>query len=139
MRYLLAALLLISAPALAGERYPGPYRLEVIDAVDGDTIRARVQVWPGMMAEGLIRIDGIDTPELRGKCEAEKQAAAAARDYLRGMLTGEPLVYDVRPDKYGGRYLARVVTAQGIDVARSMIAVGLARPYSGGKREGWCP
>ncbi len=33
-----------------------------------------------------VRIRGIDTPEIRGKCEAEKRKAKAARDYLRNLL-----------------------------------------------------
>ena len=134
-----AALILLAAlPASAAERYPGPYRADVLAVVDGDTVRARVQVWPGQVAEGLIRIDGIDTPELRARCESERQRARQAREYLREMLRGRPLVFDVRADKYGGRYIGRIVTAQGIDVAQGLIAAGLARPYAGGKRAPWC-
>lgn len=138
MRHLIAALLLIAMPAHGAEKYPGPYRMTVERVLDGDSIKGRVSVWPGTVIEATIRIDGIDTPELRGKCEAEKQKAREARDYLRAMLGGMPLVYDVRPDKYGGRYVARLVTAQGVDVAAGMIAAGLARPYDGGKRQPWC-
>ncbi|WP_290897841.1 thermonuclease family protein [Hoeflea sp.] len=41
-----------------------------------------------------------------------------------------------RTDRYG-RTLA-CVYADGRDVAKALIAAGLARPYDGGRREGWC-
>jgi micrococcal nuclease len=40
-------------------------------------------------------------------------------------------------DQYG-RVLAVVTDAQGRDVAAVMISEGLARPYWGGRRDGWC-
>ena len=41
-----------------------------------------------------------------------------------------------RLDKYG-RTLA-VLTVNGQDVAATMIGEGLARPYHGERRQGWC-
>jgi len=40
--------------------------------------------------------------------------------------------------KYAGRVLADVETDDGTDVAAYMLATGLARPYDGSARAGWC-
>lgn len=32
------------------------------------------------------RVRGVDTPEIRGRCEAEKTKAREARDYVAGLL-----------------------------------------------------
>lgn len=53
---------------------------EVRTIYDGDTFRANIDGWPSVVAESMpIRTKGIDTPELRGKCQAEKEAAKAAK------------------------------------------------------------
>ena len=40
-----------------------------------------------------IRVEGVDTPEIRGKCQKEKDLAYEARDLLRGNLkTAEKIV-----------------------------------------------
>lgn len=81
---------------------------------------------------------GIDAPEIRAKCDAERYAAVAARDYLEALLRGSAVrICDPTWDKYGGRVLA-TVTVDGALVAETMIAAGHARPYDGGRRQGWC-
>ena len=135
----LALALAGGAHAAAAERV-GPYDVEVVDVYDGDTFTARVRIWLGQVVEVKVRIDGLDTPERaqRAKCEAERAAAERARAMLAGLLAAGPVVIDdVRYGKFAGRVLARV-TAGGRDVAQALIAAGLARPYAGGHREGWC-
>ena len=41
-------------------------------------------------------------------------------------------------NKYGGRVLAKVETADGQDLSQRLLKAGHARPYEGGKREPWC-
>jgi endonuclease YncB( thermonuclease family) len=40
-------------------------------------------------------------------------------------------------DKFGGRVRAEISDADG-DIARALIAEGLARPYHGERRQPWC-
>jgi endonuclease YncB( thermonuclease family) len=47
-------------------------------------------------------------------------------------------VSKVAPDKYGGRILAEASTRKTADVSGAMLAAGVARPYNGGRRDGWC-
>lgn len=128
-------------PALAGgrESLPGPYPARVLEVVDGDTVRLRVAVWLGQEIETSVRILGIDAPELRGKCFSERARAVAAREKLKRIFDGQGArVFDIRADKYGGRVLARMETAEGQDVAALLKAQNLVHAYDGGRRDGWC-
>lgn len=111
----------------------------VMGVLDGDSFRARVQVWPNQYAETIIRVSGIDAPETNGKCAAEKRLAQSAKLRLAELLTdGTVMLSGVKPDKFGGRVDA-VVTVDGKRVADTMLAEKLAKPYDGKARGVWCP
>lgn len=67
------------APEAAGIQTPA----RVLSVYDGDTVKVEAAMWPGLTWKGSVRVEGVDTPELRGKCEAEKRKARAARDFVR--------------------------------------------------------
>lgn len=139
MRAALAILLAVAcAGPAAGESEPAGRPATVVSVYDGDTFTARVEVWPGVLVETSVRIVGIDAPEIRGKCDEERRQARAARDELAALLGGRVLLLEIKRDKYAGRVDARVLGADGRDVAEAMLAAGLARAYDGGRREGWC-
>jgi endonuclease YncB( thermonuclease family) len=131
--------------ALRRAHLPGPYPVEVLRVLDGDTIEGRVRVWFGQEITTLVRLRGIDAPELKARCGEELRGAEAARDTLAGLLaSGGASIDDVALDKYGGRVVASLFVDRGgdqapLDVARAMIEAGMARAYGGGKREAWCP
>jgi endonuclease YncB( thermonuclease family) len=116
----------------------GVFAALVLSVTDGDTFRARVPVWDNIDVVTAVRIRGIDTPEIKGKCPAEKAAALEAKARLAALLNGPVQLLHVEPDKYAGRVDADV-TVNGTSVAAVLIAEGLARPYTGGARQGWCP
>jgi endonuclease YncB( thermonuclease family) len=127
-----------SAVARGAETLPGPYGAQLLEVVDGDTIRVRIRIWVDIDTETLVRIDGIDTPELRGKCDEESALARRARGLVESLTADAELaLYDIRYGKFAGRVVARV-EAGARDVGRTLLAEGLARPYSGGRRTGWC-
>lgn len=134
--------LLCAAPAIAGPRadiLPGPVQGRVIDVVDGDTVTVRLHVWIGQEIETLVRINGIDTPEIHGKCATERAQAQAARDEIRSLLSDNRIkLKNVRLEKYAGRVLADAYATDGTDIRAHMIGKGFARPYGGEKRRGWC-
>ena len=116
------------------------YPATVTSVYDGDTLRADVRVWPGATLDTGVRIRGIDTPELRGKCEAEKELARQAREIARQWVkdAGRVVVLrNVKRGKYAGRVVADVVSSDE-SLADVLLRNGVARRYGGGKREGWC-
>jgi endonuclease YncB( thermonuclease family) len=117
----------------------GVYSAEVLRVADGDTFEARVQVWPGIAITTLVRLRGIDTPELKARCPAERVKAEAARAKLTAILAeGAVEISRVGLDKFGGRIDAAASTPSTPDVAGAILQAGLGRSYSGGRREGWC-
>lgn len=129
----------IPVVAKASTTLRGGHPAQVLRVIDGDTFEARVRIWPGMDVTTRVRLRGIDTPELRARCEGERERAFTARDALARILAqGDVGVSEVGQDKYGGRVNASVSTARTDDVSEAMIAGGFARRYSGGRRHGWC-
>ena len=123
----------------AAEILPGPYAGAVERVVDGDTLAVRVNVWLGQELRVLVRVRGIDAPELRGDCEAEKaQARDAAAALARLVADGSVVLSAIEGDKYYGRVVADVATPDGRHVGLSLISDGFARRYDGGSRSGWC-
>jgi endonuclease YncB( thermonuclease family) len=123
---------------LAAASFEGPVSADVTHVVDGDTFEARVAIWLGQSIDVRVRIAGVDAPELHAHCEAEREEALAARDWLVRRIEGSQVrLSAVRYDKYGGRVDA-TVRDKGGDVGEGLIKAGLARPYRGGHRGGWC-
>jgi len=112
---------------------------EVTSIHDGDTFTASIKDWPPVAGERIsVRVWGIDTPEMRGKCEQEKQLARKAKQHTVVMLRAAETIelVNLRRDKYF-RLLAEV-SVDGEDLGYSLIKNSLARPYDGGKKIGWC-
>lgn len=111
---------------------------DVDRVIDGDTLAVTAEVWPGVVVRARVRLLGVDAPELRGACPAERAAAAAARDLVAALAGARVTLTGIRRDKYAGRVDARVALADGRDLGAVLIAAGLGRPYDGGRRGGWC-
>jgi endonuclease YncB( thermonuclease family) len=134
-----AALFLAATGPMRAEVIPGPVAADVIRVVDGDTLALRARIWIGLDIVVNARIRGIDTPELNGKCDREKAAAAVARAQLEALVgEGGVQLRRIENDKYAGRVVADVVTDGGTELGPAMIGSGLARPYDGGSRDPWC-
>jgi endonuclease YncB( thermonuclease family) len=128
----------ISAPALHAAPI-STLPADVLRVIDGDTFEARVHVWPGLDITTKIRLRGVDAPELKARCPAERSMAEAARDALRDMLAeGAVGVSAIALDKYGGRVVADAGTRSIANVSSELLAKGYARSYAGGRRRGWC-
>ncbi len=138
---LLALLVLLTAFQAQAECYDWPLRVGYQGriAYDGDTIYVTMPGLPPEISAMSVRINGIDTPEIRGKCQAEKDMAVKARDYVLGLLSAAKTVQFCNPQwgKYAGRVVADV-KVDGKLLSELLIENSLGRPYDGGKREGWC-
>lgn len=142
LRPVLIGLCLAVAPAAAGERgapFPGPVEATLVNIVDGDTVKVDAHIWPGQTLRVSVRLRGVDAPELKSRCAAERAAAQRARDALARFLDGGPVrLADISGDKYYGRVIADLMLADGARVSALLLGSGLARPYGGKRRDGWC-
>ena len=126
--------------ALADKTYGSVTIAEVASIYDGDTFRANIPDYPPIIGQHMgIRINGVDTPEMRGKCEQEKLLARKAKQYtvtaLRNARTIE--LRNMRRGKYF-RIVADVY-ADGKSVGEGLVREGLAVFYDGGKKvKDWC-
>jgi endonuclease YncB( thermonuclease family) len=113
--------------------------VEIIRVIDGDTVEVRAHVWLDQTIVTRVRLRSIDAPELRAGCPGEARKAVAARDALVTLLdSGKIYLTGLGRDKYGGRVLGDLLTAEGHSISTRMLTTGHARPYDGGKRQGWC-
>ncbi|WP_417814109.1 thermonuclease family protein [Thalassospira alkalitolerans] len=92
---------------------------------------------PDELTRVSIRVRGVDAPEIKGACEAEKQSAIRARDFTAAWVAAGVEICRPTWGKYGGRIIADV-TADGRNLAQDLIVRGLGRVYNGGVRKGWC-
>lgn len=112
--------------------------MEVLRTIDGDTFVARLR-WDDRDVVTRVRLRGIDAPELKAQCAREFRMAIAATAALRNLLgEGGVAIFNIGPDKYSGRIVADVATAQTANVSSALLAAGKARSYAGGHRDGWC-
>ncbi len=93
------ALVLALAPtiALAGEIIPGPVTADVVSVYDGDTLTVDAHPWPQITVRTSVRVDGIDAPEIRGKCDSEKAMAREARELARESVGATRRTAPTRP------------------------------------------
>ncbi len=121
--------------------YPSGYQAKVLSIYDGDTFTAQIFSWPQHSIEARVRLRGIDTPEIRGKCASEKTKAQQAKQKLTQLIPEGSIVtlYHIELGTYAGRIIANVSTKNGEDISTVMVAENYARPYK--LREGrksWC-
>lgn len=128
-----------AASETGGQRYyiAGPVEADLVSVIDGDTVMVNARPWPQQTISVLVRIRGIDTPEMHAKCANARQLALAARDVLAEALasgSGKLSLSSISGDKYFGRVVADISFDNGHDAASAMLASGLARPYDGGRK-----
>ncbi len=147
MMALAAVLFGSGGPAVASDFasvVPGPVAAQVLRVIDGDTIEVRAAVWVGQVVTTHVRLAAVDAPELRARCSEEREKALAARAFVEqwlgasGDLPVRVQLSSVRYGKYAGRVVADVAAQDGRDLGVALLRAGHARPYGGGRREGWC-
>ena len=139
LRLVFLLTLIAATPLLAADLVPGPVPARVVRVVDGDTLAVRALIWPGHEVRVLVRLRGIDAPELRARCDGERAMAMAASAALAALADdAEIRLHDIQGDKYFGRVVADVRLADGRDLGALMLATALARPYDGRARASWC-
>jgi micrococcal nuclease len=111
---------------------------QIIEVYDGDTFKVNIKGYPPIIGEEiLVRIRGVDTPELRGSSDYEKELAKKARLYTENRLQSAKVVTlkNIGRDKYF-RILADVYVDKA-NLAKELIRVGLGYEYYGGTKHAW--
>ena len=108
----------------------------VIKVYDGDTITIASKV-PGLRNSPIykfsVRLNGIDTPEIKGKNEDEKAVAQKARDALSARIMGKDIfLKNVQTEKYG-RLLCEIYLDKE-NLNQWMINQRYALAYDGGTK-----
>ena len=107
---------------------------------DGDTITVTLPGLHPLIGEKIsIRVNGIDTPEIRGKCTQEKFLAKQAKELVADILKDAESITLKNIGR--GKYFRIVadVFVNGVSLQGMVIESGLAVPYNGGKKtHSWC-
>ncbi len=108
---------------------------------DGDTITFNVPNVHPLLGEKIsVRVNGLDTPEVKTKDECEKQSARIARNLVESKLKNAKRIdlLKIDRDKYF-RILADV-QVDNTDLKAILLRNGLAYEYHGGtkKKVDWC-
>ena len=108
---------------------------KVIKVYDGDTFTL-ASTLPNMIEpiyRFSVRLNGIDTPEIKGKSKTEKELAKKARDALNNLIMNKVITMkNVSTEKYG-RILADVYLGD-LFVNEWMIKEKYAVSYDGGTK-----
>ena len=131
--------LTVTFQAQAAPQYGTVTVSKVISVYDGDTFRVNIASLPPIVGKNIpIRVNGVDTPEIRGKCQYEKNLALEARDFVRGKLANakEIKLTNLQRGKYF-RMVANVLV-DGVSLEQELLDNELAYEYSGGKKLSWC-
>jgi endonuclease YncB( thermonuclease family) len=108
---------------------------KVIKVYDGDTITiaAYIDSDPSVIYRFSVRLNGIDSPEIKGKTETEKKLAKQSRDALTNLIYGKIVkLENISMEKYG-RLLA-IVIYDNVNVNNWMLENKYAVPYDGGTK-----
>jgi len=138
---LLCCFLVFISLKISADGYGNITVSRVTNVYDGDTFRVDIDQWPALIGKNApIRINNIDTPELRAKCPDEKRLALLAKAFTKTKLQHAEVIELKNLNR--GKYfrITADVFIDGESLADSLLAAGFARIYSGkSKKQSWCP
>jgi len=127
-------MLVLTITTLIADVIVMPVDKESVIITDGDTIKVNLNIdnCPDVLCKGLlVRISGIDTPEIHGKTNKEKKLAEMAKLELALFIAdGEYSVVDCGRDKFF-RINCKIINSENISYSEYIIEKRLAVPYNG--------
>ena len=111
---------------------------ELVSVYDGDTFRCNIDGIHPLLGENIgIRINGVDTPEMRDKRIHVKSLALKAKHFALHELRSCELI-ELRNVKRGKYFrIVADVYVDGINLGKLLIQNGLGKPYGGGRKSKW--
>ena len=131
----------VPPPSESEARSSNPFQNPVFEGCyDGDSCTFNLLGLPPVFGDHLpVILAGIDTPEIKGKCDREKQLAVEARDLLNATLKKAQRVELLNPTRDKYFRVGAYVVADGQDLSALLMEKGLAVEYDGGtKTPKWC-
>ena len=115
--------------------------VQFVKNYDGDSITFNIPNAPAIVGKNMvIRVRGIDTPELKKKtCTTETEKAKQAKELVYSLLINAQVINLHRIAR--GKYFRMLADVEfdGQDLATALLNQDLAVKYSGGKKEShWC-
>lgn len=138
-KLILLTLLLSTSVSSFAKEYGSVVVDEVTSIYDGDTFTVSINHWPSIVGQRVsIRVNGIDTPEMRGKCQSEKELARKAKQFAVQALRSAKRIelQNIQRGKYF-RIVANVML-DGKSLGSALINANLAVAYDGGTKIDWC-
>jgi len=126
----IATLLIVMVAAHAAE-----YRPTYLSNYDADTLRLSIEG-----RNEAVRLADVDAPEIRGKCQAERDLAIRGREFTRTWAQRSELILTTgkrEREKYG-RLLGTLTNTEGESLGDKLIEAGLAVRWEGRRHQGWC-
>ena len=117
------------------------YCVQYVSNYDGDTVKFKIPNTHPLFGENIsIRVNGIDTPEMRTKDVCEKNKAKKAQRLVENILKNAKKI-DLK-NISRGKYFRVVadIYADGVSVSSVLIKKRLAYRYDGGRKpsSNWC-
>lgn len=113
------------------------YKAKVIRVIDGDSLILDIDLGFRTHIEIPARLAHINAPEMLDKDDEKRARAKKAKQKLIELLTDpQVIIRSFKPfkvDKYG-RYLVEIINSDGTNVNQTLMDLGYADPYEGGKR-----
>ena len=123
----------------ASAKFGNAYVSRIKSVYDGDTFRVDIANWPAIVGQNIaVRVSGVDTPEIRGKCASEKALAQKAKAFVLTKFQNAEAV-ELRNIQRGKYFrLVANVYIDGESLTDALLSNGLAYPYDGGTKQTWC-
>lgn len=122
------------------QKYPDIENVTFVRNYDGDTITVDIDGWPSIIGDDIsIRVRGIDTPEIRGKCPKERDIAYMVKRFVYLELVNAKSIMISNPEKDKYFRILGDVEYDGKNLLDELIKRGYGYRYNGGKkRNPWC-
>jgi len=129
-------ILLYNCVLYASENF---YDVEYVRNYDGDTITVNINDVHPLLGDNInIRVRGIDTPEIRGKCQYEKDLAYEAKYFVENLLISSNKINLINAER--GKYFRIVadVIIDGVNLKDFLLDKEYIKLYNGGTKSKWC-
>ena len=139
--YSYSILFFLLLPSYSTAKSFGDYQNPIyVRNYDGDTITFNLPNLHPIIGEKIsVRVNGIDTPEIKGNCEKEKYEAQQAKEMVADILKDAEQINLKNMER--GKYFRIVadVLVDGEDLGSMLVDAGVAVRYDGGKKSHkWC-